>query len=42
MASYTLWQRCRPRGDFRIAEIIDFLNFNERGISNFRAVRQKE
>jgi hypothetical protein len=25
MASYTLWQRCRPRGDFRIAEIIDFL-----------------
>jgi hypothetical protein len=26
MASYTLWQRCRPRGDFRIEEIIDFLN----------------
>ena len=25
MASYTLWQRCRPRGDFRVAEIIDFL-----------------
>jgi hypothetical protein len=25
MASYSLWQRCRPRGDFRIAEIIDFL-----------------
>ena len=25
MASYSLGQRCRPRGDFRIAEIIDFL-----------------
>jgi hypothetical protein len=25
MASYTLRQRCRPRGDFRIPEIINFL-----------------
>jgi hypothetical protein len=25
MASYSLSQRCRPRGDFRIAEVIDFL-----------------
>jgi hypothetical protein len=26
MASYTLWQRCRPKGDFGIPEIIKFLN----------------
>lgn len=25
MASYSLGQRCKPRGDFRVAEIIDFL-----------------
>jgi hypothetical protein len=25
MASYKLWQRCRPRGDFRVMEMIDFL-----------------
>jgi hypothetical protein len=25
MASYTLRQRCRPRGDFRVAEVVDFL-----------------
>lgn len=25
MGSYTLRQRCRPRGDFRIREVIDFL-----------------
>jgi hypothetical protein len=30
MASYTLWQRCKPRGDFRTKEIIRFLNLMKR------------